>query len=405
MRVVMVTPYPSATGTAKNMSAVARYAADLVKHIALEDNDTEIIIVSEIVDEPSAETDVAVQRVFRRCAPDFDVTLFDAIVTLKPDVAHFQHELFMYGGIFSALKMPRLFFRLRQHGIAVAVTIHGVIPMADFTPRFMKVNRIRGFAWIARRVYRVLMRRIVAHSNVVIVHEERLRQLLRNDYSCNASSIEVVHMGIPALSSLPEIPDAKQLFCVAGKPTLLFFGYLAGYKGIDLLLRAIPTIQRTIPDIRLLIAGTVPARMQGSMQAEAVIAELRTLAKPSGKEAVCFLGYVPDTDVPALLRAAELLVFPYLTAMSTSYAMAQAISAGSPFIASAPFAALLGDASFYFDLTPQSIAEAVIAYFTQPQLRARVASDVRRLSATRSTSDAARRTAALYATMVPHRVA
>src|SRR5438477_833486 len=38
-------------------------------------------------------------------------------------------------------------------------------------------------------------------------------------------------------------------------PAILFFGYIRKYKGLDILLRAMPSILQQLPELRLIVAG------------------------------------------------------------------------------------------------------------------------------------------------------
>src|SRR6185503_4801588 len=78
-----------------------------------------------------------------------------------------------------------------------------------------------------------------------------------------------------------------------GGPLLLFVGRLSYYKGLHILLDALRQVRA-----QLLIAGSGPER-------ERLIAQAARLGITSR---VHFLGDVPDADLPALYRAADLFV-------------------------------------------------------------------------------------------------
>jgi glycosyltransferase involved in cell wall biosynthesis len=79
-------------------------------------------------------------------------------------------------------------------------------------------------------------------------------------------------------------------------PTIIYTGTLDARWGVDLSIRAMPLLCRQIPDIQLLIAGSGPAEQ-----------ELRQLALSLGvQDRVCFKGFVPYPDLPALLAQADI---------------------------------------------------------------------------------------------------
>ncbi|MHB1295057.1 MAG: glycosyltransferase [Anaerolineae bacterium] len=79
-------------------------------------------------------------------------------------------------------------------------------------------------------------------------------------------------------------------------PTMAYTGTLSPLWGIDLAIRAMPALLRSIPDLRFLIAGSGPAA-----------AELQALSRSLGlTEHVRFLGQLAYEDLPGVLAQADL---------------------------------------------------------------------------------------------------
>ena len=109
-----------------------------------------------------------------------------------------------------------------------------------------------------------------------------------------------------------------------GTTTLLFFGLVRQYKGLDVLLRALPGVlaQRSV---RLVVAGefwdsVAPSR---SLVAELGLGDAVDL-RP---------GFVPEEDLARLLHTTDLAIAPYRTA-TQSGVVEMALGAGVPVIAS-----------------------------------------------------------------------
>ena len=93
-------------------------------------------------------------------------------------------------------------------------------------------------------------------------------------------------------------------------PVLLFFGFVRRYKGIGVLLEAMPEVARRVPNVRLVVAG----EFYGDEAA------LRAQAAPLG-EAVRFdADYIPDARVADYFGAATAVVQPYLSATQSGVA-------------------------------------------------------------------------------------
>jgi D-inositol-3-phosphate glycosyltransferase len=91
----------------------------------------------------------------------------------------------------------------------------------------------------------------------------------------------------------------------AGKPLILFFGYIRAYKGLDLLLRAMPAIRERVA-AELVVAGEF---YEGEERHRRLAAELGLA------EAVHFhADYIPEERVALYFSAADVVVLPYRTA-------------------------------------------------------------------------------------------
>lgn len=82
--------------------------------------------------------------------------------------------------------------------------------------------------------------------------------------------------------------------------TLLTVGRLIPRKGIDTVIRSLPDLLQTFPDVVYWIAGEGPDRQR----LESLVAERRL------ESAVRFLGRVSDSDLPDLYRRAGIFVMP-----------------------------------------------------------------------------------------------
>lgn len=115
------------------------------------------------------------------------------------------------------------------------------------------------------------------------------------------SKVSVIPCGVDTSRFVPDGPVVKQTS--NGRPyTLLAVGRMVERKGFDQVIEALPGI----PEAELLIAGG-PAPDRLFEDAEAV--RLRDVAREHGVEdRVSLLGSVPQEQMPALIRSADLVV-------------------------------------------------------------------------------------------------
>ncbi len=116
---------------------------------------------------------------------------------------------------------------------------------------------------------------------------------------------------------------------VAHTPTLTYMGSLSPIWGVDLAIRAMPSLLRVIPDLRLLIAGYGPAEP-----------DLRKLSQMlQVTEHVNFLGRFEYADLPSILTQADIGIATSTPNSSFRYyasplKLIEYMAAGLPVIAS-----------------------------------------------------------------------
>lgn len=144
---------------------------------------------------------------------------------------------------------------------------------------------------------------------------------------------------------------------------LLFFGLIRAYKGLDLLLKAIPEMERK--DIKILVAGEFYESRENYRELidDPSIAE-RLLIKDS---------FIPDDDVRHYFCAADLVVQPYRTATQSGVTQI-AYHFGIPMIVTRvgglPEIVVDGSTGYVTGKEPEEIAEAVNRFYREDRLAA-----------------------------------
>ncbi len=165
------------------------------------------------------------------------------------------------------------------------------------------------------------LRKLLAKMDAVIVHSEHGAGRLRTDFGVPAERLRVIpHGAFDYLTRQPdEQPLPEELRDVRG-PVILAFGLLRPYKGTDVLLRAFSQIRGA----ELWIVGMPRMPMD----------ELRELAD-RGPGRVRFVDrFIPDNEIPAFMRRADLVVLPYRN-IEQSGVLYTALAFGRPLILSA----------------------------------------------------------------------
>lgn len=168
-------------------------------------------------------------------------------------------------------------------------------------------------------------RRLLDAAHGLVVHTQESRRALER-LGIAPERIAVIPHGPlhPAGAGRARANDAARSQGDDGRRTLLVFGEIKPYKGIDVLLRATARLPRALADgWRLVIAG----------RPRCELTELRALAQASRVPVEWRTGFVPDDEVGPLFSGADLAVFPYRQ-IDASGALMLALPFAVPVIAS-----------------------------------------------------------------------
>ncbi|GEJ57619.1 glycosyltransferase family 4 protein [Anaeromyxobacter diazotrophicus] len=236
----------------------------------------------------------------------------------------------------------------------------------------------------SRGLQAFLFRLLLRTARKVIVHGEALRLQFQRTFPALARGADVVALPHGALSLYRAWDDPS----VEEEPfTVLFFGRIVLYKGIEDLIAAQRLVSAALPQARFVLAG------QGPLDA------YRDALDPAAFELQN--RFIPNREIPRLFRRAAVVVLPYREA-SQSGVLPLAYEFGKPVVAtrvgSIPEAVEQGESGLLVDPgAPEQLAAALIAVLGDPALRRRLGQGARRLAQTRlSWRSIAERTARLY---------
>lgn len=185
----------------------------------------------------------------------------------------------------------------------VVLTIHDVLPHLGSVDTGNRVH-----AWVYRR--------LVSVADAYIVHGSRLAEQLvgRDDYDQRKPVFSIPHG--PVFSVIPPTRPLPE------RPTVLFFGRIEYYKGLDVFVEAVERCAAAIPGLTAIVAGA------GS-DAQRCRERITRPELFEWKE-----GFVPDEALAELFFRSSVLVLPYREA-SQSGVIPLAYAHGRPVIATA----------------------------------------------------------------------
>jgi glycosyltransferase involved in cell wall biosynthesis len=285
-------------------------------HIARELQQDPLLSLTILADEleaPEPELEgYNVKRVWGMNLLSNPARLLRAVRDIKPDVVWFNLLFSTFGGkpipAFAGLAIPAL---TRLTGCYTHVTLHHLmdnINLADAGVRFPRIYRAAGnFAT-----------RMLLAANSVSVLLPAYRRTLLEKYK--GDDVHFRAHGI--LSARPEFPD----FSKRGDPLhrIVAFGKWGTYKRLELLLEAFATVNATMPNTKLIIAGGNHPMTAGYVES---VAE-----KYKNDPSIEFTGYVDEKDIPNIFGPASVTVMPYSSATGASGVAHLACEFGVPIV-------------------------------------------------------------------------
>jgi N-acetyl-alpha-D-glucosaminyl L-malate synthase BshA len=153
--------------------------------------------------------------------------------------------------------------------------------------------------WYVRPFLRFALRRA---DRVIAVSRDCRRHALAA--GAPSKSVRVLYNGVDTGRFRPDASNTAEIRHLLGVPEsaklILFVGSLMQYKGVDVLIRAIPVVLDSDPSAMVVIIGTGPQRE-----------DLMALRDSLGlHETVILAGFIPNSELADYENACEVLVLP-----------------------------------------------------------------------------------------------
>lgn len=156
---------------------------------------------------------------------------------------------------------------------------------------------------------RVTLRIQYSLSDHIFVHTDGMKNEMLAEFSIPEEKISVIPFGINNAvpnTSLSSLEAKRQLGISRGDRSLLFFGNIAPYKGLEYLIAAFGELLKKDRGYRLLIVG----KPKGS---ETYWNQVRRSIASSGiaNRVIEKIEYIPDEETELYFKAADVLILPY----------------------------------------------------------------------------------------------
>lgn len=247
-------------------------------------------------------------------------------------------------------------------GHPTVVTVHDLI--AQRLEKLYK-QRISGFRF---KVERWLETRVLFRADRLIAVSQQTKLDLIELYGIDPGRITVIHEA--ADPGLAPLEDQNQRHAVLrrygldpGQPFFLYLGGIDQRKGTHTLLEALAALKEQNVNHRLVLAG----KIDDDKEYPDLLGRIESLGL---SQSVTLLGFVPDSDLPALFGSCLAFVFPSLYE-GFGLPPLEAMTCGAPVVAARASAVpeVVGEAGLLFPPGQAAeLAQALKAVALEPEL-------------------------------------
>lgn len=226
------------------------------------------------------------------------------------DLVSLQHEYGVYGGEAGSYILALL----RKLRMPLVTTLHTVLREPDVAQR-------------------EVLEEIASLSDRLVVMSKLAAGMLRDIYAVPEEKIDLIPHGVPEMSFMD--PNYfKDKFGTEGKSVLLTFGLLSPNKGIENVIRALPSILAHHSDAVYIVSGVTHPQIR-RREGEQYRESLQALAEDLGVSAHLILNnrFVSTEELIEHVGAADIYITPYQQeAQVVSGTLAIALGAGKAII-------------------------------------------------------------------------
>ncbi len=293
-----------------------------------------------------------------------------------------QHEYGIYGGEAGSF----LFELLDRVDVPVIATLHTILENPNPHQRRS-------------------LDRLASRCTKLVVMSERGASMLNRVHGIPMSKIVHIHHGVPDIER-GSGSKWREALNIGDRRTLLTFGLLSPDKGIENVIEAMPAILESCPDAVYVFVGATHPHIR-AQHGEAYREGLQALAERLGvSEKVIFYNrFVSLSELTAFLDMADIYITPYLKREQiTSGTLAYAVGGGKAIISTPYWYAeelLADDRGILVPCrSPEAIAQAAAALWTDNDHRAEIKANAKKLGETMKWSEIANRYASILESVV-----
>lgn len=349
---IIVTSYPDKGSVhSPRTVGVASYTKQLLQGMLKVNQKSQITVLAERFAEQAnyIEDGMQINRLWKRGSLGEILKIWIKLVRSHEKVIVLSFEAYMFGNLLLGFVALCLFSILRLFGKRVVVLMHQVPKELSF------VGGVRKFI---TKIGIGALRTILNTFDKVIVFEEALRKRIGDN------AVFVPHF-VPELESIDQHKARQTLGLSKSKLIVLYFGYIAPYKGLEKLI----DLWADDSNVQLIIAGGVNPNHRNNPAIMQYVSKILLQAKQKN---IITTGFVSEEKIPFYYSACDAVVLPYVEFMSSSGPMSLAWGYGKPVIMSYTLRAYMESVDISESIHASGIDVGDIFYSSNKESLARV---------------------------------
>jgi len=263
--------------------------------------------------------------------PLYPLKLLKAIVRDHVKIVHIQHEYWLYGRGVKAVLRPVFLILLRLIGKTVIITLHGLLVLTQLDKDFKKFHEFSIPPCLLKTFPIIYVRVLSMLSNMIIVHLNIMKEILKQQYGINAEKIHVIPHGILSMGTNSSLNDINR----EEKAVFTTFGSIRPDKGIENILKAFSKLTKIYGNVKLVIAGQYDPSISPESLGYLNVIQKVIRRSNLGKHVTLKLN-LPYEEVCNIYRKSYAVILNYLdkSVIAASGPLALAFAFAKPVIAS-----------------------------------------------------------------------
>lgn len=317
----------------KNVDALASFTKNRVLGLNATSKNKIIIITHKTDTEEIVEKhkNILVLRIFQKDHPSSFLNIINFLNQVdNVKKILIEYEFSTFGGNKMTLTFIPFLSSLKRNGFNITIELHQVLTDLkklrghlgyknhDFRTAFFNSALVFFYTSIGK----------IAHKIIVLEYhlKEKLGEYIKKE------NIYFLPHGVEKIKNKPSKSTCRKILNIKKNDfVVLMFGYITWYKGSDIFIKA-AKLSKNKKNIKFILAGGQSYNQKNKKHYQKWYQD--TTAEVSKIKNLQYTNFVEENKMSVYFQAADLVVFPYRTFMSSSGPLSLAFSYNKPFLLS-----------------------------------------------------------------------